>query len=549
MDNIGVLIVDDEAIIRRSFRNKIKWDELDCSIIGEAKNAEEAYEFLKQSIPDIILLDMKMPGMGGVKFLEILSREFSSIKVIVISGFSDFEYLRQALKCGAHDYILKPVSREDLKTAVEKCSQAIMKDRNEYLKKVNDEMILNENLALLKEAILNRLISQSDIKPEQILNKLSNLKINLDCLYYCLIVIRINNFRKNTESCLNDVNLMFYTIENVSTEIASRQSICTGFKSSLIENEYVLLLGFNDDVDYITSLVTNIGKSIASSLEKHIKIEISIGVSNIVSNLTDIKEAYRNALFNLQYKKPQDFSSEDFKANNESSNVLNELIDPSFEIQISYFIDSFNKDGMSDFVFSIMEKAKSLAAFTPTDLQNFCLKILFVVEKCLSKFDITITKAMGIDIISFDYISDICDWNKAKNVIDRIFGIVFDYISNQKKMDAKKIVVRAKQYIDRNYFEDISLNSISSKYFLNTTYFCEVFKKETGYTFNDYLNYVRIQKSKEFLTNTALKLKEIAEIVGFEEQSYFSMVFKKYTGISPKDYKNSNNLASLNSIE
>lgn len=534
MSDIKVLIVDDEAIIRRSLRNKIKWNELGFTIMGEAKNAEEAYEIIKQTKPEVILLDMKMPGMGGMNFLEILNREFPMIKVIIISGYSDFEYLKKALNCGAHDYLLKPVSREDLENAVTKCSQVILKDRNENIGKINDRMILNENLSLVKEAILNKLISSSNTKPELILKKLLSLGIKFDCRFYSLVLIRINNYEKTSESFSKDTGLMFFTIDNVSTEIAAKHSSCVGFKNTLIDNEFILLLGFDDSEGAIKSKVLEIVKNISSSLEQYIKISISFGVSEIFPGLSHIHSAYRNAIFSLQQKK----SLDDSITNENNIKLINSFVDSNFEREIAHFIDSFNKTGLLAFISNTLEKAKSCETFLSVDMQNLCLKILLIIEKYMSRFDITISKAVGMDIISFNYLADIRNWDEARNSLNKILDIIFNYMSNQKGMDSKRIIIKAKEYIDKNYFEDINLNFISSRYFLNATYFCEVFKKETGYTFNDYLNHVRIEKSKEFISNSNLKLKEIAELVGFEEQSYFSIVFKKYIGISPKDYKN-----------
>jgi DNA-binding NarL/FixJ family response regulator len=186
----SVLIVEDEPAVRRSLVNKIRWEEMGLAVTGTAQNAEEAYEIIKETPPDIILLDMRMPGMGGLAFLNILNREFPDIKIIILSGHSDFDYVRHALRCGASDYLLKPIVKEDLRAALDKVIGAIREERDQNRRSTRNQMLLNESLPLLRNMLLNKLLTGIQMDREAVLRRLRFLGVELQFPWYVVAVIK-----------------------------------------------------------------------------------------------------------------------------------------------------------------------------------------------------------------------------------------------------------------------------------------------------------------------------------------------------------------------
>ncbi len=185
--HINVFIVEDEIAVRRSLIGKIPWGYLGMNLMGQAQNAEEAYEAIRLERPDIILLDMRMPGMGGMAFLEILKRQFPAIEVIVLSGYSDFEYVKQALRCGATDYLLKPIIKEELEKALIQAMDNIKADRQKKQERMQQNLLLNQSIPYFKRNLLNTLVRGVYMDCSELLKKnwlycMSSCHILITCL-------------------------------------------------------------------------------------------------------------------------------------------------------------------------------------------------------------------------------------------------------------------------------------------------------------------------------------------------------------------------------
>lgn len=533
-DSLNVLIVEDEAAVRKGLTKKLNWQELNLNIMGEAQNAEEAYDIIKVSPPEIILLDMRMPGMGGFKFLEILKDEFPYIKVIILSGHSDFEYMRQALKCGACDYLLKPIIKEDLKTALSKVIHSIYEERQAQKGKIYQNIILNESISLLKASLLNKLLLGLHMDSSDIIKRLAYLNINVDYTYYYLAIIRILNFEQVKQTYMKDTSLIFFALENVVNESMQDAKNAIGFKSSYSENEFIYIFGFAEK-EGVKEKLLKLFDIIVKNVEEYNKLNVNVSISDSCNNVLDIAKLYKNTSYISGKKKDADQSGILLSENFYREEQLNSLVESSETDQLIKLIEENDKQNLMTVMNNLYKRIDGMYICNAEIYKGIAAKVYFCLEKILEKSSIHYNSIFNRIMTYNDLIQK---HKEPEDIKIALMKVVIDFADLLgKKLGSNNTILKAKEYIDNYYFEDISLELISKKFFINPSYFCELFKKEVGFSFNKYINTLRIEKAKELLKNLDMKPTDVAELVGYKELGYFCIVFKKMTGMTPTEYK------------
>lgn len=535
-ENIKILIVEDEAAVRRSLKGKISKYNESCYVIEEAKNAEQAHEMIKLSLPDLIFLDMKMPGMGGMAFLEILNAEYPSVKVIILSGFSDFEYVKKGLKCGAIDYLLKPIIKEELYKAISIACESIDQNRQKLRNEIKKNVLLQQSVALLKNNLLNDLLYSSQKNIPEILKKLSLLNIAFDYSHYVIVNIYILNYSAMESYFMKDPSLLFFALDNVMAETLDFPSNIINFISENKENEMVCIVGFHNKEE-IKGLLKEGFQQLIHNAKKYNKIHLQVMISEDFARLD---EAY------LYYKK----SSTAWKENQPASEVcfVGERIKEEGTHQPSNGQLPQQEAGT---LYRLLEEQDVKALTTHINL-------LFAARSNSSVSSITLAsdiyhvvedyyhKKNGRNNTAADFLLPTLSEFLLKYEtelemrlgLNRIVSQLYDALQNEKsRMGAKQIVLEIQDYIQKYYYDsELSLETLSKMYFINRSYLSEIFRVETCLTFKKYITQVRLEKAKELVTEKHVKMSDVAYLVGFNDPSYFAIVFKKHIGLSVKEY-------------
>lgn len=535
-EQMSIMIVEDEAGVRRALRNKLRWEELNLYIAQEAQNAEEAYELIKVTPPAIMLLDMRMPGMGGFEFLKILEKEFPDIKVIILSGHNDFEYIRQALRCGANDYLLKPVVKEDLTNALSKAIREIREEEQMYSKSIYTEMILNESVPLLKTALLNKLLMSSHLQKEELVKRLAHLDITLDSPWFRLAIIRISNYEVIRSVYRNDASLAYFALDNVMNESLREHSTAIGFKSAATNNEFVCIFGL-EKVEGSREKLTELFKGIIRNAKAYNKLQIDVSISAPCSSLTELPYLYKT-VSHIYGKRIGEISSSITHAEQfYEESQLNDLVTVQEIMGLTLHMENNDKQGLMALLNQLFRRVERAGDDRLQNYFKIAAKVYFCCESLLDKYSLQLETLFEDRVLPFNELTVTCE-----KPIDINMGLVkltvevAELISRKKRLGSAGIVEQAVEYIRGNYFEEISLGLLSGKFFLNPTYFSELFKKETGESLSKYVNYVRIEKAKELLGSQNIKPTHVYELVGFSDPAYFSTVFKKMTGLTPGEY-------------
>lgn len=521
-----LLIVDDEKQVREGLKRLLPWQDYGITIIGEAINGREALEIIEDQRPDIVLLDIQMPVMNGLELAKRIHGQYPECKFIVLSGYNDFARVREAMKYGAVDYLLKPSGKEEIIRIIE-----------EIIDSLEDSLISrlhnNEYLALLKNNVLNRLISGT-ISSRELKDKLALLQLDLSSGCFSIVSVEI---AKNESMVEDDASWQIFSACNICDEIMVKSGKGVAFtdfsgRVNMIIRDFS---GWSTDTQLKILL-----ENCICEIKKRLKLEVTIAVGNQVSSTRKMYVSYKNALRTLSYRfifgigtvLYYDEINEYFEkapgAVSIDSDRFRELIkEGSFKPVDRYVRALFEDQIRSDPLAEIYV------------LKNSALELSVLAFQCLSEdFFIDQHEIADTKNQSFRNIMIQISPEGVQNQTLEILKRVIEMIETSREKTLSKPVFDSIQFIEKNYSNpDISLQYLADDFHISTAYLGKLFKKEIGSNFNDYLNTFRIRKAEKLLLSTNFKGKELAEKVGFSSYNYFYMVFKKITGQRPMDIR------------
>lgn len=548
MRKYKLLIVDDEIEVRKGIINKVDWDKLGFEIVAEGENGKEALELFEKTLPDVLLTDIKMPFMDGLQLTQAIKEKYPTTKVIVMTGFDEFEYAHKAIKLNVSEYILRPVSSQELSEILVKVKKQI---DNEIADK-EDVKALREyyrkSIPVLKEKFLTSLVT-SIMERKDIEENSKNYDINLRGNSYIVSIVNIDEvkhtkFKKNNKS-LNNIDNNFYeerslfkfALLNIVEEITTKYNLGVVFLND--ENVVILSVCNEQNREDVSNNVLKMLEELRLSIEKFLKFTVTIGVGNICNDVIYINHSYENALAALNYKIFMGDNRIIWIEDIEPVSVSKVVFDENKERSLSSCLKVGTQEEMLETIDKLFEDVISFKA-SYKDYQIYIMEILTTILKAARDSSIDIDGIFGInhnllvELYSLKSIEEAQSW--FKNICMKIMS----NIVKDRQDTYKEFVHKAKTYVKENYKDSqININGVCNYLHLSPTYFSFIFKKETKTTFINYVTQIRMEAAKELLRITNLKSFEIAEKVGYSEPNYFSYSFKKKFGVSPSEYRNS----------
>jgi two-component system response regulator YesN len=535
MRKYKLLIVDDEVEVRKGIINKIDWDAVGFQIVAEAENGKEALEMFEKTLPDVLLTDINMPFMNGLELSSVVREKYSTTKIIVMTGYDEFEYAHRAIKLNVSEYLLRPISSIELTEILTKTKKKI---DSEIAEKENIEALreyFRKSLPILKEKFLASLIT-STLSREEIEDRSKSYNIDLSGSCYIASIINIDSsaVQKGLEG---EKELWKFSVLNIVEEIVSKYNLGVAF----ISGENVVIISNSKDCERDQAVENNLNalEELRQTIEKFLKFTVTIGVGSVSSDITQISQSYQNAVAALDYKifmgNNRIIWIEDIEPKSANKIVFDELKERSLESSIKVGTPSEISDTIDRLFDDIVESKISFK-----DYQIYIMEMLTTILKVARNSDVDIDNIFGssnnlfVELHSLKGIEEVQMWFKD------ISTKIMNYLVKDRQDTAKELVDKAKGYVREHYGEsDININGVCSYLHISPTYFSFIFKKETKTTFINYLTQVRMEEAKELLRNTNMKTFEIAEKVGYSEPNYFSYSFKKKFNLSPSEYRNS----------
>lgn len=539
-----LLLVEDEADVRESVLQEIDWAACGFEVVGDAENGREALELIGAAPPDVVMTDIKMPFMDGLQLSAILKERWPAIKIIILTGFDEFDYAQKAIKLHIDEYVLKPFSAQELMEALTKV-KAKLDGELEQLKNVHLlEEHYRKSLPVLREVFLGSLVSQR-LSRAEIEDKAHSYGVELKGSAYVAAVISPDNPEKagaeeggSPASSLRhsrDMDLKRFAVLNITGEIAGG----AGQRLAFLHGGHVALLFASeaeDDGEALRSTLTVL-EDIRTSVDKYLKFTVTIGVGTVARDIADVSYSYKDALLALDYRlllgSNRIICIDDVERRSRRKLHFDELQEQGLIRCIKVGTEAELKEAVEALFAGVADPGVSF-----NDYQIYVLELATAVLKAAKDADVELGEAFGEDVNPFTALHRFTDPEEAKAWIAGMCLALAGHIATGRQSSYRSLAEQAKDYAKANYADaELSINRVCGHLHISPGYFSSIFKKETKLTFVNYLLHLRMEAAKELLRTTDLKAFEIAERVGYADPNYFSFSFRKAVGVSPKEYR------------
>ncbi|SEC75164.1 response regulator [Paenibacillus sp. GP183] len=542
---IKVFIVDDEFHIRNGIQESVPWREMYMEVIGEAEDGNRAIKLYEEHLPDIVLLDINIPGKNGLEFARLIRERNENTQIIFLTGYDDFHKVKEAVSLQASDYLLKPVSYGELIQALEKAAGQINAEREQLF--FMDE--LKQKVSLYKQAASEQILLDFLHRGAntEIMKQLHEMGLITDTkACYGVLCIDIDHFYDTMRNVSQgDRQLYLYAYRKLALEVLEEENntvdnggITYGHVLSLSVSRLVLLVQTKGnpltaaekapDRDLI-----DLAKRLQETYRAYLKISVSIGLSGTVMDAHVLDNAFREALEAVEHRTIIG-----------SGNIIPyRQIDPSvsrgkqllnkelfFLSEIRAGSDILNIDILKEWFSEIRSMPLIDAKVIASQLVVFVLRIQ---EESRTRNTIWTNDP-------FVKISEIETVDSLLEFLSEFLIIVVNSIRTSKETPSVKIIEQAKQWIRDHSLDETSLTALASHLHLSPNYLCSLFKQTTGETYMELTTRIRFERARELLANTSLKMHDIAASIGFSDANYFSIAFKKHQGVSPSEFRKRN---------
>ncbi len=538
MNEIKVFLVEDEMVIRRGIKNSIDWEKEGYIFCGEASDGELAYPMIIKEKPDIQITDIRMPFMDGLELCKLVKKELPNIKILILSGYDEFDYAKEAIRLGVTEYLLKPISSGKLLEALNGVSESIRREKEDkdLVRKYMEEM--RENTEHEKQKFFEQMIA-GNLSMADALETGKKYEMNLSAGMYNLLLFRFTLGEENRKSgeLLGEAE---YAIEKLTERLEYVFEFQRG-----VEGWAFLLMADNEE--QMSERVKELSKDLEEIMKNYSTIAYFGGIGQPVARLRELEESFREAeralaaRFIMELNRIisvedirmaqnvdtlDDIEITSFGEIEKTRTMLEKFLNNGAEDEIDEFVDVYINELPEENLKSVLMR-QYIIMDAYIVMMSFCEKIEGIEGEMQAQ-----SEELKNSMKTIQTLEEIK--NYIRMLLKKIIG-VRDTISGRRYSD---IIEIAKDQIRKTYMSDeISLNTIAAEVGMSPSYFSSIFSKEMGKTFVEYLTEIRMDRAKELLMCSSMKTSEIGYEVGYKDPHYFSYIFKKTQNCTPKEFR------------
>lgn len=538
MNEIKVFLVEDEMVIRRGIKNSIDWEKEGYIFCGEASDGELAYPMIIKEKPDILITDIRMPFMDGLELCKLVKEELPNIKILILSGYDEFDYAKEAIRLGVTEYLLKPISSGKLLEALNGVSESIRREKEDkdLVRKYMEEM--RENTEHEKQKFFEQMIA-GNLSMADALETGKKYEMNLSAGMYNLLLFRFTLGEENRKS-----GELLGEAEYAIKKLTERLEYVFEFQRD-VEGWAFLLMADNEE--QMSERVKELSKDLEEIMKNYSTIAYFGGIGQPVARLRELEESFREAeralaaRFTMELNRIisvedirmaqnvdtlDDIEITSFGEIEKTRSMLEKFLNNGAEDEIDEFVDVYINELPEENLKSVLMR-QYIIMDAYIVMMSFCEKIEGIEGEMQAQ-----SEELKNSMKTIQTLEEIK--NYIRMLLKKIIG-VRDTISGRRYSD---IIEIAKDQIRKTYMSDeISLNTIAAEVGMSPSYFSSIFSKEMGKTFVEYLTEIRMDRAKELLMCSSMKTSEIGYEVGYKDPHYFSYIFKKTQNCTPKEFR------------
>ena len=541
---LKTFLVEDEVVIREMIKKMIPWEQYGFELAGEAADGEMALPLILKSKPDLLITDIKMPFMDGLTLCKLVKKELPNIKIVILSGYDDFNYAKQAISIGVEDYLLKPITKNAFIERLAEIHDRYEHEKTqiEYYEKFRLEMQEYERNA--SRDFFEALV-RADFSLEEIYRRADKLNLDIVAEAYNVLIFTPDT---SDSSCNSSEGYSDWEAQ-VHKEIENyflRHPNAILFRHQVFS--YAILV--KGQRDSIAENTRECVKNIQEIMEKTgANADWFIAVGEEADRLSNIRQSYRTAArtyafrylydghilyYNMLEQVKENFAdiskTEAVQLKNININALNpEILQKFLSSGLENEVDSF----VYDYFHAIGREPMESLVFRNYVVLNVRFSALSFLKK-MGYDDSEVSKEGTDDIVEKTSQSTEASVTYAKKVLKRAIAIRDENAGNQNR----NVLKQAVDFINSHYMdEELSLNKVAHVANVSANHFSALFSQNMGQTFIEYLTTLRMSRAKELLRCTSKRSSEIAGEVGYKDAHYFSYLFKKTQGMTPSEYR------------
>ena len=541
---LKIFLAEDEVVVRETIKRMIPWEELGFELVGEAADGEMALPLLIRQQPDLLITDIKMPFMDGLTLARLAKKEIPGLKVVILSGYDDFNYAKQAIGIGVEDYLLKPITKNAL---LERLSEIRSRYEHEKTQKEYYEKFQREMQAYEKNSSRDffEALVDGSMDMMEVYKRAEKLGLDIVAEAYNVLI-----FTMNCDEDFSGQRDEYSSWEAESLELLENffagHSSAMLFRSNIFSYG-VLLKGQRETIEENTRACVDEIRKILSRQDGRREWFLAVGQS--VERLSQIQKSYHTAsrAFSQRYLYDENILYYDEMETMEHPGGQAETEDNAYLQKVD--VNALNPAILQKFLSNGLQE----------ETENFVKDYFYAIGQ--EPMESLVFRNYVILNVRFSVISFIkglgCDTNEMESadteeVLAESGKNMESAIAYAKKMISQAIEIRdqnsgnknrsilktAVDFIDSHYMdEEISLNTVANVANVSSNHFSALFSQNMGQTFIEYLTTLRMNKAKELLRCTGMRSSEIAGEIGYKDAHYFSYLFKKTQGMTPSDYR------------
>jgi two-component system, response regulator YesN len=530
-----IVLVDDDFQTLEGMKEVIPWSELDAVCAGEALDGEAGLEMIRQTSPDLVITDIYMPNMDGLEMIGNLRTIGYEGKIIILSGYEDFEYARKALQLQVLDYLSKPVSPGTLAITVNRAIEQLSEERAYKSQEsgMADKVNKYEQVAV-EEWLRRQLLHVNDTTQEEVPAVIqSRFHENVYIMVAGIEIVRTERIHMISPL---DLRLFRYGLKNIASEWMEQSGLDFTYIDLHSHTSALVIRSDRTDGIPIEALERTL-RQIQESASSFLHLSLRIGLSSLrqgwKSMFDCMDEAFKSISFR-QGKTEPDTGVAFYVPGlmNGKDQKLDFLAYPQFQ-KIAEMLRLNQREEAEEAVRHLTEELRRLPMDANIRLPQLAAEFGTIVRHALFEVSITLdSRSIGMEIEQTQEIQTLHQFNeKLGEWITHISELVSRNSNSKHKQTVDFII----QYVNEHYAEDIGTSDLAEKLYMSRNHIGNIFRAATGETFTSYLIRFRIEKARELITSGKYLIYEVADMVGYKNVPYFSFLFKKHTGYNPSD--------------
>lgn len=519
---LQVIIIDDEPLIRNGLQKMFIWENYNMEIQAVFPNGILAFEYIKMHPVDLVITDIKMPIMSGIEFMTECQKNNIKTKYIILSGFSDFEYVKSAAKIGIENYLLKPIDTQEM-------SRTLLQVQNKIEAERKNKIFVDEGIGIFKNNLLFRLITGT-ISYNELEERKDYVDLPLINSNYQVTAIKFSF--SNTD---NIVSHKKPPLASILHHLTCYKDIfpVTDYSGRFL---YLLFCNYNGERERMNVCFKDLIQYVSITSD----FRISIAVGQLVHTIDEIVDSYKTASLLINTATSYELNDIRWEEDSEGNDAF---MLPHIElyqlIQLNEKCLYQNEEHIQEIITDILYNNRYIP------LEGLQMLAVTIISKVYSNYiasetdtciDYNDTYSRINEITIYTDYNSILTWTQ--NMIHSIFSLRNTKDSSLLSPSHTKTILA---YLESHYYEDINLKTIADHFNVNALYLGRKIKSETGYSFTDYLNRLRLKNAENLLLNTKLSAKQIAHKVGYNNDQYFNIQFKKYLNMTPGEFRKKHN--------